>query len=201
VDTSLFEAAITHTYWQSAIAMATGVSPGPMGSAHPLNAPYQAFETADGWVTVGAANQGNWERLVRLIGAEELKDDSRFVTNDRRMANLAELEEALNAIFRQRTTEEWLALLEEGGFPAGPVLSIGEMHADPQTRAREMVVEVEHPFAGRMETLGLPVKFSETPGGVRGPAPTLGQHTREVLRECGIDDAEIDALFSTGAVA
>ncbi len=201
IDTSLFEAAITHSYWQSAIAMATGVSPGPMGSAHPLNAPYQAFETADGWVTVGAANQGNWERLVRLIGAPELADDPRFVTNDRRMANLAELEEALNAIFRQRPTEEWLALLEEGGFPAGPVLSIGEMHADPQTRAREMVVGVEHPVAGRMETLGLPVKFSETPGGVRGAAPTLGQHTREVLAEHGLDETEIDALFRSGSVA
>lgn len=201
VDTSLFEAGITHTYWQSAIAFATGVSPGPMGSAHPLNAPYQAFQTADGWINIGAANQGNWERLVALIGAPELKDDPRFVTNDRRMANRAELEAALNAIFRCRPTAEWLALLAEGGFPAGPVLSIGEMHADPQARARGMVVAVEHPVAGRVATLGLPVKFSATPGGVRGPAPTLGRHTREVLAEQGLSEAEIDALIATGAAA
>ncbi len=199
IDTSLFEAGITHTYWQSAIAMATGVSPGPMGSAHPLNAPYQAFETADGWINIGAANQGNWERLVRLIGAPELMEDPRFVTNDRRMANLGELEAALNAIFRQRGTGEWLRILEDGGFPAGPVLSVGEMHADPQVRAREMVVGVDHPVAGRMETLGLPVKFSDTPGGVRGPAPTLGQHTREVLAEVGYSEAEVEELIRDGA--
>jgi len=200
VDTSLFEAAITHTYWQSAIAFATGVSPGPMGSAHPLNAPYQAFPTADGWINIGAANQGNWERLVRLIGAPELNDDARFSVNTGRMAHLAELTEALNAIFRTRPTAGWLQVLEEGGFPAGPVLSIAEMHADPQTRAREMVVATDHPAAGRVETIGLPVKFSDTPGGIRGPAPVLGQHTREVLGEYGYGSAEVDALIAEGVV-
>ncbi len=200
VDTSLFEAAITHTYWQSAIAFATGVSPGPMGSAHPLNAPYQAFPTWDGWINIGAANQGNWERLVRLIGAPELNDDPRFRVNTGRMAHLVELTEALNAIFRTRPTAEWLQILEEGGFPAGPVLSIAEMHADPQTRAREMVVATNHPVAGRVETLGLPVKFSDTPGGIRGPAPVLGQHSREVLGEYGYGAAEVDALIAEGVV-
>ncbi|HSF96201.1 MAG TPA: CoA transferase [Thermohalobaculum sp.] len=201
VETSLFEAAITHTYWQSAIAFATGVSPGPMGSAHPLNAPYQAFQTADGWINIGAANQANWERLVRLIGAPELNDDPRFGANTGRMAHLAELTEALNAIFRHRTTGDWLAILQEGGFPAGPVLSIAEMHADPQTRAREMVVATDHPVAGRVESLGLPVKFADTPGGVRGPAPVLGQHSREVLGEYGYSAAEIDGFFASGVVA
>ncbi len=200
VDTSLFEAAITHTYWQSAIAFATGVSPGPMGSAHPLNAPYQAFQTADGWINIGAANQGNWERLVRLIGAPELNDDPRFSVNTGRMAHLPALTEALNAIFRTRATAAWLAILEEGGFPAGPVLSIAEMHADPQARAREMVVATDHPVAGRVETIGVPVKFSGTPGGVRGPAPVLGQHTREVLGEYGYGAAEVDALIAAGVV-
>jgi crotonobetainyl-CoA:carnitine CoA-transferase CaiB-like acyl-CoA transferase len=198
VDTSLFEAAITHTYWQSAIALATGVSPGPMGSAHPLNAPYQAFQTADGWINIGAANQANWERLVLLIGAPELNDDPRFRENTGRMANLEALTETLNTIFRQKTTGEWLKLLEDGGLPAGPVLSIMEMHADPQTRAREMVVATDHPVAGPVETLGLPVKFGETPGGIRCPAPTLGQHTREVLAEHGYDRREVEELLSEG---
>jgi len=151
VDTSLFEAAITHTYWQSAIAFATSVSPGPMGSAHPLNAPYQAFETADGWVNIGAANQANWERLIALLEAPELNDDPRFSTNNARMANLDALTEALTERFRTKTTDEWLALLEAGGFPAGPVLSITEMHADPQARARDMIVETDHPSAGQVE--------------------------------------------------
>jgi len=194
VDTSLFEAAITHTYWQSAIAFATGVSPGPMGSAHPLNAPYQALETADGYINIGAANQSNWERLCKLIGHPELIEDARFKTNPDRMANLDALEAVLNGIFRERTTHEWLDVLANGGFPAGPVLSIREMHQDPQTLAREMVTATEHPTAGRVETLGLPVKFGASPGGVRRPAPRLGEHNREVLAEYGLSAAEIDAL-------
>ncbi len=198
VDTSLFEAAITHTYWQSAIAFATGETPGPLGSAHPLNAPYQAFQTADGWINIGAANQTNWERLVQIIGAPELNDDPRFRENTGRMANLEALTEALNTIFRRNNTSEWLEILQQGGFPAGPVLSIPAMHADPQTQAREMVVATDHPVAGKVDTLGLPVKFGDTPGGIRGPAPTLGQHTREVLAQYGYDAAEIEVFISAG---
>ena len=183
VDTSLFEAGIVHTYWQSAIAFATGEAPGPMGSAHPLNAPYQAFRTADGWLCVGAANQRNWERLLDLIDAPEVAVDPRFATNRDRMENREALEAALNAVFARSSTDDWLAVMEEGGLPAGPVLDVAEMHADPQTRARDMVVAVDHPSAGRVETLGAPVKFSATPGGVRRPAPRLGEHTAEVLAE------------------
>ena len=181
VDTSLFEAGITHTYWQSAIAFATGAAPGPMGSAHPLNAPYQAFRTSDGWINVGAANQRNWERLLALLNAPGLGEDPRFATNRDRMANRGALEAALNEVFAARSTAEWLAVMEEGGLPAGPVLDVAEMHADPQARARGMVAEVDHPTAGRVETIGCPVKFSRTPGGVGRPAPRLGEHTSEVL--------------------
>jgi crotonobetainyl-CoA:carnitine CoA-transferase CaiB-like acyl-CoA transferase len=123
VDTSLFEAGITHTYWQSAIAFATGTAPGPMGSAHPLNAPYQAFETADGWIRVGAANQRNWERLLGLIDAPGLGADPRFATNHDRMVNRMELEAALTVIFTRRSAGDWLATMESGGLPAGPVLA------------------------------------------------------------------------------
>jgi crotonobetainyl-CoA:carnitine CoA-transferase CaiB-like acyl-CoA transferase len=200
VDTSLFEAAIVQTYWQSAITFATGVSPGPMGSAHPLNAPYQAFRTADGWINIGAANQANWERLVKLIGVPELRVDPRFSTNDQRMANRQVLEDTLNRVFSVQTTAYWLDLLQAGGFPAGPVLSIAEMQQDPQALARDMVVETMHPLAGRVSTLGLPVKFHGTPGGVRRPAPLLGQHTREVLAESGYAATEIEALIESGAV-
>jgi crotonobetainyl-CoA:carnitine CoA-transferase CaiB-like acyl-CoA transferase len=198
VDTSLFEAGIVHSYWQSAIAFATGVSPGAMGSAHPLNAPYQAFRTADGWINIGAANQKNWERLVAILGRPELGEDPRFVTNDQRMANRPALEAALNAVFQTKATADWLAILEQGGFPAGPVLSIGEMHEDPQALAREMIVETDHPKAGRVKTLGLPVKFSATPGGVQGPAPLLGQHSRAILAEVGYDEQQIEQLVARG---
>ena len=199
VDTSLFEAGIVHTYWQSAIAMATGISPGPMGSAHPLNAPYQAFETADGWINVGAANQRNWERLANVIGAPELIADTRFQSNRHRMQNLAALGEALAPIFKRRSTEDWLAALAAADVPAGPVLSISAMHRDPQALAREMVVDLEHPIAGATKAIGCPVKFSETPGETGGPAPVLGQHTREILAEAGYSAEDIAALFASRA--
>jgi crotonobetainyl-CoA:carnitine CoA-transferase CaiB-like acyl-CoA transferase len=200
VDTSLFEAGIIHTYWQSAIAFATGVSPGPMGSAHPLNAPYQAFETADGWITVGAANQGNWRRLLEVLEAPELSEDPRFIEPQGRMDHLGELEAALNVLFRKRSSADWLARFEAAGLPAGPVQSILEMQADPQALARQMVVETEHSTLGPVKTLGLPVKFSETPGEVASAAPVYGEHTRAVLAEHGFSDAEIDALIAEGAV-
>lgn len=201
VDTSLFEAGIIHTYWQSAIRFATGVSPGPMGSAHPLNGPYQAFPTADGWINVGAANQTNWLRLTEALEARHLQDDPRFADNPGRMRHLAELEAILSEILRRRPTADWLARLEAAGIPAGPVLSIAEMHEHPQTKARDMVVEVGHSRAGPVKTLGLPIKFSRTPGGVRGGAPTFGEHGRVLLAELGYDDAAIDRLTGAGAVA
>ena len=200
VDTSLLEAGVTTTYWQSAICLATGESPGAIGSAHPLSAPYQAIQTQDGWINIGAANQANWRRLVEVIEVPALADDPRFTDNATRMKNLPALIEFLTARFRTRTTSDWLARLEAAGVPAGPVLSIGEMLTDPQVLARRMVVEVEHSRLGRMKTLGPPVKFSATPGAVMHGAPLLGEHTREVLREYGYNDAEIDRLAGNGDV-
>ncbi len=200
VDTSLFEAAITQTYWQSAIAFATDESPGPMGSAHPLNAPYQAFQTQDGWVNLGAANQTNWVRTLGVLDADELQEDPRFESNQARMTNRLELEAVLNGYFRHRTTDAWIEALEAAGVPAGPVLSIGEMHQDPQALAREMVVETEHPVAGIVKTIGAPVKFHGSPGGVKRSAPLFGQHTREVLAQAGFTEDQIQSFVADGAV-
>ena len=200
IDTSLFEAGIVHTYWQSAIGLATGVAPGPMGSAHPLNGPYQAFQTTDGWITLGAANQKSWLRMLDVLDAPEIADDPRFAENSDRMTFLKELEDLLGAIFAKHSTEDWLARLDAAGVPAGPVLNVNEMHKDPQTVARDMVVEVDHAQVGPVKTLGIPVKFSETPGQVTSSAPVYGQHTREVLSEYGFDEGEIDTLVSAGAV-
>ena len=200
VDTSLFEAGITQTFWQSAIALATGVSPEPMGSAHPLNAPYEAFETADGWITIGASNEATWQRLPPVLGLAELLDDERFLKNIDRMRNREALNEALAPAFKQRETDEWLTLLEKSGVPAGPVLSIGDMLAHPQARARAMVVEAEHPSLGPIETIGFPVKFSATPAAIGRGAPRLGEDTVEVLGELGYSAAEVEQLVQEDVV-
>lgn len=186
VDTSLLEAGIHQTAWQAAIFFATGVSPGPGGSAHVLAAPYQAFPTADGWINIGGANQANWERIARLVGAPELITDARFIDNSARMTHRDALVALLSEHLRLRPTRDWLRDLDAAGIPAGPIRGIGEMASDPQTLARQMVVPLDHPVAGRTHALGLPVKFSATPGGIRCPAPTFGQHTAEVLAELGL---------------
>ncbi len=200
VDTSLFEAGITNTYWQSAICFATGEAPRAIGSAHPLSAPYQAVRTKDGHINIGGANNKNWLAMLRAMGVPSLGDDPRFIDNDGRMANLAQLIDELEEVFTRKTSAEWLEILEAVGVPAGPILDIREMHDDPQTLARDMVVELDHPVAGRTKALGLPVKFGDTPGKVVAPAPVLGQHTREVLLEHGFSDAEIDALAAEKSI-
>jgi len=200
VDTSLLEASIVNTAWVSAIFFATGVSPGALGSAHPLAAPYQALQTRDGWVNVGAANQANWLRLVEVIEQPELAAAPRFIDNSARMQNLPALIEILTQTFSQRDTADWLARLQAVGVPASPVLSIGDMLKDPQVLAREMVIDVEHSHLGSTKALGSPVKFSATPTNIRHGAPLLGEHTREILTEFGYLDAEIDALVAAGDV-
>jgi crotonobetainyl-CoA:carnitine CoA-transferase CaiB-like acyl-CoA transferase len=201
VDTSLMEAAIQQTYWQSAIYLATGENPGPTGSAHILTAPYQAFPTADGWINVGGANQSNWERIARAIGREDLLADPRFATNGDRMKHLAELTPIIAERMKARPSADWIRELEAAGVPVGPINRIGDMLADPQVAARDMVVEVDHPKAGRTKALGMPVKFSETPCAVTRASPLLGQHTREILATLGYDDAAVDRLAASGAVA
>ncbi len=200
VETSLMEAAIQQTYWQTAIYFATGVNPGPSGSAHILAAPYQAFPTSDGWINVGGANQPNWERIVKVIGRPELAADPRFRTNGDRMKNLAALTPLIAERLRARASADWIREFEAAGVPVGPVNRIGDMLADPQVAAREMVVEVEHTRAGPTKAIGFPIKFSATPGAVTRAAPLLGEHTREILAGLGYDAAAIERLAAEGAI-
>src|SRR5258706_5372569 len=156
VDTSLMEAAVQQTFWQSAMFFATGVNPGPTGSAHILTAPYQAFPTLDGWINLGGANQANWERIVKVIGRPELAADARFRTNTDRMRNLAALTPLIAERMKTRPSAEWIRDFEAAGVPVGPVNKIGDMLPDPQVAAREMVVEADHPKAGPTAPPGNP---------------------------------------------
>jgi len=200
VDTSLLEGGLAYTVWESAMFFATGATPPPMGSAHRLAAPYQAFKTSDGYITIGAANQANWELLCEALGRPELVADPRYRDNPARTRQAPDLARELEQTFEQRSTREWLERMEAIGLPAGPVNDMPAVYADPQVQARGMLVELDHPTAGRVKHIGVPVKLSRTPGSVRRPAPTLGQHTDEILAEAGLAPAEIGALRAEGVI-
>lgn len=201
IDTSLFEGALALSIWETAELWATGRIPEPLGSAHRLTAPYQALRTRDGHITVGGNNQRLWARLCKAIGRESLADDPRFATNDARMEHRHELVAELESALVGRDTDEWLETLVEAGVPVGPIHDYRQVLEDPHTRARDMVVELDHPVEGTIQTLGIPVKLSETPGQIRRPPPLLGEHTEEVLREAGVSPREIAALRSTAVGA
>jgi crotonobetainyl-CoA:carnitine CoA-transferase CaiB-like acyl-CoA transferase len=188
VDLSLFEAAISMGVYEAASYFATGVVPARLGQGHRGSAPYQAFRTKDGWLTVGAASQNLWERLCGILGDEGLARDPRFLDNASRVHNRAELAEILQTRLERESTAHWLRAFEAAGMPAGPVLTYDQVFADPQTLHRQMVVDVDHPTAGATRVLGVPMKLSATPGQVRRPAPTLGQHTAEILDGLGRPD-------------
>lgn len=197
VDTSLFEVPLAWAMWHAARYFATGEVVGPLGSAHPSGAPYQAFQGRDGaWFVLAANPQHLWERLCRLIGREDLLADPRFATNADRVDHREALEAELTPVFRRRAAADWLRALEAAGIPAGPVNRLDQVFGDPQVHARQMVLELDHPTVGRHRILGIPVKLSDTPGVVRGPAPLYGQHTEEVLREIGYAAPEARALAS-----
>ena len=200
IDTSLFEAALAYTIWESNEYWASGQPPQRLGTAHRLSAPYQVFATADGWIAIGAANQRNWERLTRAIDRADLLDDPRFASNAERMANLPALVETLTATLKTRPTQEWLPLLDQAEVPAGPVMTLDQVYAHPQTRARNMEMEVEHPIAGRVHAIGFPVKYSATPPRIYRPAPVLGQHTFEILQSLGLSAEECKQLEDEGVV-
>jgi crotonobetainyl-CoA:carnitine CoA-transferase CaiB-like acyl-CoA transferase len=183
VETSLLEAATSLAVYESAHYFATGTRPERIGQAHRGSSPYQCFQTADGYITVGASQQKFFVQFCELIGTPELVADPRFATNAVRVTNNAALVELLAAKLRTKPSAHWLSALETLGIPAGPVLHYDEVFADPQILARDMVVETDHPVTGRFRTMGVPVKLSDTPGSVRRAAPRLGEHTNEILRE------------------
>ena len=196
VDTSLFEAGIVHTYWQSAIAGATGQSPGPLGSAHPLTAPYQAFKTKDKWITVGASNQNTWLMLLKAINRQDLQENEMFSSNLSRKKNISQLVDILNTELLKKTSDEWLKIFDNNGLPCGPINSITEMFEDPQTIHREMIIEVDNKKAGKSKAIGMPIKFSKSKTEKSKGAPNLGEHTREIMLSFGYKHEEIEDFYN-----
>jgi len=201
IDISLAECGLPWFIWEAADYFANGKVPAATGSRHRISAPYQAFRTGDGYIVIGAANQRTWERLcTAVLGRPELIQDPRFATNSERRKHVEELEALLEEEFAKADAATWIARCEEGGVPCGPINDFAQALEDPHYKARGMIEEVDHPVMGRMKMVGIPTKFSKTPGSVESAAPTLGQDTDAVLRELGISPERISHLRSTGAV-
>ena len=199
LEVSLLESALAYMVWESGIYFTTGEVSRPLGSAHRLSAPYQSLKTRDGYINVGAPNDTNWERMARTMGREDLLEDERFSDNAGRMANRSDLEVELERTLNEHDTAHWLEKFDRAGFPAGPVLDMEQVWNNEQVQARRMDVELEHPAAGTVRHIGLAAKLYGTPGRMEWPAPTMGQHTNEVLAEAGYSEAEIAELRASGA--
>ncbi len=201
IDTSLLEAGIALSVWEAAEYWSGRGIPQPAGSAHRMTAPYQAVRCADGYITLGAANQRTWERLCQALGQPDLAMRPEFSTDGARARHRRELAAVIEEITSREPAAHWLAALEEAGVPCGPILNYEQVFADPHVRHRGMVQELDHPAAGRIKQLGPAVKLSATPARLRRPAPTLGQHTAEILTELGYDDAGIRKLAAEEVIA
>jgi crotonobetainyl-CoA:carnitine CoA-transferase CaiB-like acyl-CoA transferase len=183
VDASLFEAALSLSIWETTELWGTGKPPQPIGSANRMSAPYQAVQASDDWLVIGAANQGLWLKLLKVLGREELQQDERFSTNALRITNRIALIHSLAPTFRTRTRDDWVETLLEAGVPAAPILDYGEAVVSEQAVAREMVKMIPHPVEGEFRALGFPVKMSATPQEIRLPPPLLNEHGSEIRQE------------------
>jgi crotonobetainyl-CoA:carnitine CoA-transferase CaiB-like acyl-CoA transferase len=201
LDVSLLNGALLAHAARLSIFLATGEEPGRWGSGHPYIVPFQAFRARDGWVYVAVWIDRLWRPFCEAIEQPALAVDPRYVTRADRVARRAELGALLDKIFATRTVAEWMARLEAHDVLCAPVNRYADLPHDPQVQASAMLVEQEHPRAGRFRTLDTPIRFSRTPGTIRTPAPALGEHTEAVLAEAGVKPAEIAALRRAGVVA
>ncbi len=196
VETSLYEAVLAMSVWESAEHWSTGNVPQRLGSAHRMSAPYQVLRSSDGYLAIGANNQRLWARLCDAIGRPELTDDPRFAANADRMDNRPALIAELEPIFRARGTDEWVELLLGAGVPAGPVLDYGQiLGGDPHALARGMIQQIAHREAGTLNLVGSPLKLSRTPASIRRPPPVLGEHNAEIA---GFHDITADGAAGPG---
>jgi crotonobetainyl-CoA:carnitine CoA-transferase CaiB-like acyl-CoA transferase len=200
IDTSLVDAGVALSVWEATEYFSGIGVPAALGSAHRMNAPYQAVRCADGYITLGAANERLFRRLCEVLGHTGWGNEAAFADNASRVKNREALAARIESITVTEPRAHWLALLEANDIPCGPINDYAQVFADPQVLAREMVVESDHPALGHLRTLGSPIKMSATPPDVSRRAPQLGEHTDEVLAEAGFSVGEIAALRATGAI-
>lgn len=201
LETSLLEAGLAWTQWEFGAYFGAGEVPMAIGTRHRRAAPYQAYKTKDGYVTAGASNDKLWKSFCTMVCAKpDWLTDPRFATGPSRLKNIDALEQEIEAVFMTQSTVHWVEKLDAAQVPGGPVLRYEEVMHDPHIKARNMVVELDHPKIGRMKTLGMPIKSTGELTAIRNPAPWLGQHSAEVLLSIGYAGADIDALFAGGVV-
>jgi formyl-CoA transferase len=196
IDTSLVDAGVALSVWEATEYFSSGEVPQPMGSAHRMSAPYQAIRCADGYITLAAANDRLFRRLSSLLDRSDWLSDPDFADDTRRVRNHHKLAHQIESVTVQHPRDHWLALFQANGVPCGPINTYEEVFADPHIQARRLVVYTDHPRLGRIRTLGSPIKMSLTPPVTGRPAPLLGQHTEEVLREVGYNAEEIARIIS-----
>ena len=201
LETSLLEAGLAWTAWEFGAYFGAGELPGATGTRHRRASPYQAYRTQDGYVTAGASNEKLWNNFCRMVcDRPDWLTDARFATGPGRLENIDDLEREIEAIFTTRPTAHWVEKLDAAQIPGGPVYGYDQALNDPHIKARNMVVDIDHPLIGPMKTLGMPIKSNGELTAIRKPAPWLGQHSGEILRGNGYTDADIEALFSAGVI-
>ena len=197
MEVSLLESALAYTMYESSIYFTTGKISTPDGSAHRLTAPYQAFKTKDGYINIGAANQSNWERLLNVLGLENLNKDPEFSDSKSRQVNRKKLEKILEKIFITKSSKEWISMLIENSIPSGPIYNMKEVWEDEQVKFRKMEVKLDHPKQRNSRNIGVAVKLSKTPGKIKTPAPLYGEHSSKILKELGYSKDEIINLLNS----